>query len=137
VCAIWPTRRVIIIETSNQRLQRLVNTEICDAENAEIYRAELTQLADTYADPQKLKTQSLFFKALAEEKRLRILKLLEIRDMCICELMIALRTTQPNLTHHIKILENQNLIQRVKHGKWVYCSLTNPVLINQIFQLSS
>jgi ArsR family transcriptional regulator len=40
--------------------------------------------------------------------------------------MIALDTTQPNLSHHLKILENQGLINRRKEGKWAYYSLANP-----------
>jgi ArsR family transcriptional regulator len=92
-------------------------------------------LANTVAESQIMKTWSQFFKALAEEKRLRILRLLQIREMCICELMIALEMTQPNLTHHLTILENQKLVTRTKRVKWVYCSLNNPKIISQIFQL--
>lgn len=123
------------MEIINQRLQRLVNTDICEAEDVEEYRKELMHLANTVAESRVMKTWSQFFKALAEEKRLRILRLLQIREMCICELMIALEMTQPNLTHHLTILENQKLITRTKRGKWVYCSLNNPNIISQIFQL--
>jgi ArsR family transcriptional regulator len=124
------------MEIVNQRLQRLVNTDICDAENVEQYRTELLHLADTLADSQTMKKRSQFFKALGEEKRLRILRLLQIRDMCLCELMIALEMTQPNLTHHLTILEIQNLVTRTKRGRWVYCSLDNTDLISHIFELN-
>jgi ArsR family transcriptional regulator len=48
--------------------------------------------------------------------------------------MIALDTTQPNLSHHLKILENQDFVSRRKKGKWAYYSLTNSKAIKQLFQ---
>lgn len=33
--------------------------------------------------------------------------------------------TQPNLTHHVKKLENVGLVEHKKRGKWVYYSLTD------------
>ena len=52
--------------------------------------------------------------------------------MCICELMIALQMSQPNLSHHVNILENNGLINRIKRGKWVYCSITDNEVIKNI-----
>ncbi|MCW4016600.1 MAG: metalloregulator ArsR/SmtB family transcription factor [Candidatus Bathyarchaeota archaeon] len=109
----------------NQRLKRLTETELCQAEVAEEYRKELLQLADNVADTKTAKKKSKFFKALSDEKRLRIIKLLTIKEMCVCELMICLNMTQPNLSHHIQILENAGIVNRTKKGKWVYCSLAN------------
>lgn len=109
----------------DQRLKNLIDSEVCLAENLEKYRKELIDLAEEIANSQKSRKQSKYFKALADEKRIRILKLLSVREMCVCELMIALDTTQPNLSHHLKILENQGFVNRRKDGKWAYYSLTN------------
>ena len=108
-----------------QRLKNLIDSEDCSAENLEKYHKDLIRLSKENSDPIKSRKQSKFFKALSDEKRIRILKLLTIREMCVCELMIALDTTQPNLSHHLKILENQGLVNRRKEGKWAYYSLTN------------
>jgi ArsR family transcriptional regulator len=62
---------------------------------------------------------------LADEKRLKILRLLTFREMCVCELTAALNLTQPNLTHHVKKLENADLVEHEKRGKWVYYSIKN------------
>lgn len=107
-----------------ERLKRLTETDYCQADSAE-YRNELLQLAEEVADVKTTKKKSRFFKALASEKRVRIVKLLAVKEMCVCELMIALDLTQPNLSHHIQILENANILNRTKKGKWVYCSLAN------------
>ena len=120
----------------NQRLKRLTETKLCQAEIAEEYRKELLQLAETAANPKNAKKNSKFFKALADQKRLRIVKLLTIKEMCICELMICLDMTQPNLSHHIQILENVGIVKRTKKGKWVYCSLANKKRVENLIQLN-
>jgi DNA-binding transcriptional ArsR family regulator len=119
-----------------QRLKRLTETKMCQAEVAEEYRKELLQLADTVADAQTAKKNSKFFKALSDEKRLRIVELLRIREMCVCELMVCLDMTQPNLSHHIQILENVGIINRTKKGKWVYCSIANERQIENMAKLN-
>lgn len=119
----------------HQRLQRLVESDVCQAENVEEYREELIQLAGEVADLETVKGQSRFFKALSEEKRLRILKLLRVRDMCVCELMIALNMTQPNLSHHIRIMENEGLVTRIKKGKWVFCAIANRELVEKMYTI--
>ena len=120
----------------NQRLKRLTKTDLCQAEVAEEYRKQLIQLAIEVADPKKAKKNSKFFKALSDEKRLKIVKLLMEKEMCICELMICLDMTQPNLSHHIQILENVGLINRTKRGKWVYCSLANKKQVENLVKLN-
>jgi len=121
----------------NQRLKRLTETDFCKADAAEKYRNELIQLAEEVADIETAKKQRKFFKALSDEKRLRIVKLLRVKEkMCICELMICLDMTQPNLSHHIQILENCGIVNRTKKGKWVYCSLADKKLVDNIIELN-
>jgi DNA-binding transcriptional ArsR family regulator len=119
----------------NQRLKRLTQTDLCKAEVVEEYRKELLQLADDVADAESAKKRSRLFKALSEEKRLRIVRLLKVREMCICELMICLEMTQPNLSHHIQILENVGIVNRTKKGKWVYCSLADRKQVDNLIKL--
>jgi DNA-binding transcriptional ArsR family regulator len=121
----------------DKRLKRLTETDFCQAEAAEEYRKELVQLAKKAADPEAAKKNSKLFKALSDEKRLRIMKLLKAKEeMCICELMICLDMTQPNLSHHIQILENVGLVKRTKKGKWVYCSLADKKLVEEMIKIN-
>ena len=115
-----------------KRLKNLIDSEACLAENLEEYRKELIRLSEETADVKQSRKQGNFFKALSEEKRIRILKLLTVREMCVCELMIALDVTQPNLSHHLRILENQGFVNRRKEGKWAYYSLTNSNFIEHL-----
>jgi DNA-binding transcriptional ArsR family regulator len=49
-----------------------------------------------------LKKTSKLFKALSDETRLRILKMLEARPLCVCEIQHVLKGSQPNVSHHLK-----------------------------------
>jgi len=124
-----PERRV------SKRLARLVESGICPAEDASKYTNELKQLADEIAESKTADKQSRFFKALADETRLRIVKLLQVREMCVCEVMVALGLTQPTASHHLGLLENAGLVKDRKEGKWVFYSIADPKLIESIRKL--
>ena len=62
------------------------------------------------------------FKALGDEKRLRILALLRQGERWACVLLEHLNLSQPTLSHHMKILCDAQLVTGRKEGKWVYYS---------------
>ena len=120
----------------DKRLERLVSCGLCRGENASRYAAELKQLADNIADSELARRQTKFFKALADKTRLRILRVLAVREMCVCELMTALGLTQPTASHHLHILEDSGFVKKRKEGKWVFYSLTKPKLVMVVNKLS-
>ena len=58
-------------------------------------------------------------KALSDPNRVKLLKMLQERVMCVCELRAALRLAQPTVSKHLKILEEADLVRREKDGLWV------------------
>ena len=64
------------------------------------------------------------FKALGDENRIQILKLLHNGEKCACKLLDALNISQPTLSHHMRILLDAGLIHARKDGKWIYYSLS-------------
>lgn len=58
------------------------------------------------------------FKAVADRNRLRILKLLENKRMCVCELAFVLGIKQPSVSRHLKKLKEAGLIDNEQDGKW-------------------
>jgi arsenate reductase len=63
------------------------------------------------------------FKLLADKHRLTIISLLKERDLCVCELVDLLQTSQPNISQHIRKLKDAGLLQESRRGQWVYYSL--------------
>ncbi len=124
------------ISKSNKRLQRLAESGICSSETALEYADELRELADKKMSLENSEVKSKVFKALAAAIRLRILGLLSSREMCVCEVTVALDLTQPTASHHLRILENVGLVKDRKVGKWVFYSIANPELFEGIRKLN-
>jgi len=125
---------------ANKRLLRFVESgacKACESGDASEYSGRLQKIAEQTADIEMADKQSRLFKALADETRLRILKLLEVREMCVCEVMVALGLTQPTASHHLGILENAGLAKNRKEGKWVFYSIANPELIENMHKMNA
>ncbi|MFZ5773909.1 MAG: ArsR/SmtB family transcription factor [Thermodesulfobacteriota bacterium] len=58
-------------------------------------------------------------KALSDPNRVKIIKMLEQRDLCVCELRAALGLAQPTVSQHLKVLEEAGLVQGRKEKNWV------------------
>ena len=58
-------------------------------------------------------------KALSDPNRVKIIKLLQVKYMCVCELQGALKLAQPTISKHLKILEEAGLVEYKKDGLWV------------------
>ena len=111
--------------TAAYRLSELLETHFCDAENPQEHESLLKELTDEYLGSFDFERRSRLYSALGDKNRLNILQLLTFREMCVCELTAALNMTQPNLTYHVKKLENTGLLRHDKRGKWVYYSLAD------------
>ncbi len=64
-------------------------------------------------------------KALADASRVKIVKMLQHRSMCVCEIQAALELAQPTISKHLKILEEAGLVSYRKSGLWVNYSLAD------------
>jgi len=58
-------------------------------------------------------------KALSDPNRVKMLKLLQRRVLCVCEIQEALGLAQSTASKHLKILEEAGLITYAKEGLWV------------------
>jgi ArsR family transcriptional regulator len=64
-------------------------------------------------------------KALSDPNRVKLLKILQERDMCVCEIQAALGIAQPTVSKHLKVLEDAGLVKHKKEGLWVNYYLTD------------
>ena len=72
-----------------------------------------------------MKTFVKVMKALSDPNRVKIVKLLQQKVMCVCELRAALKISQPSVSKHLKILEEAGLVDYQKDGLWVNYYLTD------------
>jgi len=63
------------------------------------------------------------FKALGDENRIRILRMLCRGEKCACKLLEELNISQPTLSHHMKILCDAGIVAARRNGKWTYYTL--------------
>ena len=69
-----------------------------------------------------------FHKSLADETRLRmVLLIVDQGELCVCELMSAMKISQPKISRHLALLRQHGLLQDRRQGQWVYYRL-NPEL---------
>ncbi len=64
-------------------------------------------------------------KALSDPSRVKIIKMLQKRVMCVCEIKEALGVAQSTTSKHLKILEEAGLITFHKEGLWVNYALAD------------
>lgn len=58
-------------------------------------------------------------KALSDPNRVKIIKMLQRRVLCVCEIQAALGLAQSTASNHLKVLEGAGLIAFTKEGLWV------------------
>ena len=64
-------------------------------------------------------------KALSDPSRVKIVKMLQNRMMCVCEIQAALELAQPTVSKHLKVLEDAGLVSHQKDGLWVNYSISS------------
>ncbi|MBA4394117.1 MAG: transcriptional regulator [Desulfobacca sp.] len=72
-----------------------------------------------------MKTFLKVMKALSDPSRVTIVKMLQKRSLCVCEIREALQLAQPTVSKHLKQLEEAGLVISQKEGLWVNYHLTD------------
>jgi ArsR family transcriptional regulator len=58
-------------------------------------------------------------KALSDPNRVKIIKMLTEKELCVCEMTALLGLAQPTVSKHLKVLEDAGLVEFWKQGSWV------------------
>ena len=64
-------------------------------------------------------------KALSDPNRVKMMKMLQERPLCVCEMQTALGIAQSTASKHLKILEDAELVRSFKDGLWVNYTLSD------------
>lgn len=65
------------------------------------------------------------FKALADDTRVRVLKLLGRGELCVCEIAAALGLEQPRLSFHLRILKESGIVVDRRQERWILYRLND------------
>ena len=83
-----------------------------------------------------IKSAERVFKALSDSNRLRILKMLQVKPMAVCEITSILKLAPSTVSNHLSILRDAGFIADEKDGKWVNYRLTDEYLEKYVAELS-
>ena len=72
-----------------------------------------------------MKTFIKVMKALSDPNRVKMMKMLQKRPLCVCEIQKSLGIAQSTASKHLKILEDADLVRSFKDGLWVNYSLSD------------
>ena len=73
-----------------------------------------------------MQRQIKMIKALSDETRLRIMKLLFKKKLCVCEIEAALNLPQSKVSRHLTVLRSVGLVEDRRDGTWIFYSFFKP-----------
>ncbi len=67
------------------------------------------------------------FAALADRTRLRLLNLMNGREVCVCYFVEILKQSQPKVSRHLAYLRRAGIVRARREGKWMHYRIERPV----------
>lgn len=74
----------------------------------------------------KADNKELFFKALADRTRLRLLNLMGTDEVCVCFFVEVLKTNQPKISRHLAYLRRAGIVSARRDGPWMHYRIAQP-----------
>ena len=76
------------------------------------------------------------FKALSDETRLRVIKLLENGELCVCDIFTALEMSQPKVSFHLNVLKEAGFLKDRRQGRWTHYRLDDSDFFRRFLLMS-
>ena len=70
--------------------------------------------------------KELFFRALADRTRLRLLNLIGGDELCVCFFVEILKTNQPKISRHLAYLRRAGIVGARREGQWMHYRIIEP-----------
>ena len=70
--------------------------------------------------------KDLFFRALADRTRLRLLNLMRGEEVCVCFFVEILKTNQPKISRHLAYLRKAGIVGARREGPWMHYRIVEP-----------
>lgn len=68
----------------------------------------------------------LFFAALADRTRLRLINLMGDDEICVCFFVEVIKTNQPKISRHLAYLRRAGIVEARREGKWMHYRVVEP-----------
>ena len=92
----------------------------------EIHKDIIKKVRENTPDENTLNKLADLFKIMGDNTRMKILyALLQVDEMCVCDLSTVLKKTPSAISHQLRILRQADLVKYRKEGKVVYYSLND------------
>ena len=78
------------------------------------------------ANKTKAFDKELFFRALADRTRLRLLNLMRGDEVCVCFFVEILKTNQPKISRHLAYLRRAGIVDARREGQWMHYKIAAP-----------
>ena len=85
---------------------------------------------------QSMENLVALFKALSDETRLKIIKLLEEGELCVCDIVAALDMQQSKVSFHLGVLKEAGFIQDRKQGRWTHYRIHDADVFRRMLMLT-
>lgn len=108
------------------------NECICDCEV--IHQDIVDFVVERSLEHNELLEMTKFYKAFADETRLKIINILSVHEMCVCDISAVLNMTKSAISHQLSYLKKLNIIKFRKTGKIVFYSLADEH-VKQLFEI--
>ena len=100
--------------------QYAARVDICQGEYILCYDA------DDMSKREKPFDRELFFRALADATRLRLINLIGDQEVCVCFFVEILKTNQPKISRHLAYLRRAGIVATRREGIWMHYRIATP-----------
>ncbi|MBR2558399.1 MAG: winged helix-turn-helix transcriptional regulator [Methanobrevibacter sp.] len=101
----------------------LENDDVCEVFNS--HEDAVKRVKERMPSEEEYSDLSEFFKIFGNPTRLKIISLLCVEDLCVCDICEALDLNQTTVSNQLRILRANNIVKYQKEGKMARYSLTD------------
>ncbi len=112
------------IINKSESVSHLIEDGLCSLSAIRSAMAEAARLMSGKGEANLVSLERIF-KVLSDRNRIAILILLVNREMCVCEIMSAMKLSQPTASRNMNMLERVGLVRRRRKGKWAFYAISS------------
>lgn len=82
----------------------------------------------------KIEETAMILRILGDKTRLSMLKIMQLKDCCVCEFVEIFKMSQPAISQHMRRLREADLVSERRSGKWIIYSLNQESMYYSLLQ---